>query len=871
MKIPNLNGKRKFTQSVAFLTLMSASSVATALEITVADTADSADAPAMCTGTGPVSCPSLRAAIRYANETSNEADTITLGAGTYTLSIDGVDEDWSGAGTEENPYVAVITPDATMGDLDITDSLTITGAVDGDGKLLTTVAWDEQSIADPDVGDRIFHIQALSAGPAVTVEISDLIISNGSVGVIPNTDCDVATNPYDIERIPGEFCSIWQFRRYGGGIAIGPGAGIAFYEEAIHGPDTPGGGGNKPPDVGPGGDEGEDTGVITGVTLERVAIVNNMAGADAGGVYNAAPTELVESALSGNFSGANGGGLYNDAELTIERTLIGTATTSDLVTDTSLLENPNQGENGGGMFDTGFHTTTIRSSAFNGNTAIGGGGIAGRALIVFDITNTTISGNVATDVGGGITTNGTINLNSSTVVGNEASTDAPGGGAGLNSFGDGTYNLHNTIVSANFKNTTVESNCGCSGGSATCAPGRIVSLGYNLESADTCGLDFTGDVVDTDPLLLALADNGGPTETHALQHTANGDAVSSPAVDTGDSDNCPNNDQRGGLRPADGNLDGTFDCDVGAFELFVATADLHIDNMFAPDEVNKDEEVTVIVSVHNPDDATGDATNVAITATVPTGFTGVTGSLLADADCTVTGADVTCPVITTLAVGDTATLTLVFTAANAGDYTVDASVSADSPTDTNPANNSASVNIAVNGSADLSLTASSVSTEYDVGKNVTAIAHVNNAGPDDASGVRLAVTLPSELSFVSATPDNGSLCYQLDEQVVCLLGNIPTSSPDVNVTFVAKVLRAGGITVSGEVVGDQVDPDPDNNSGSVTVTGKKVKEDKNFFEKAFGCSIGQAGGFDPTLLFVVILSLLYLSRKELKAAVKRDL
>jgi hypothetical protein len=57
-------------------------------------------------------------------------------------------------------------------------------------------------------------------------------------------------------------------------------------------------------------------------------------------------------------------------------------------------------------------------------------------------------------------------------------------------------------------------------------------------------------VIFADPLLLPLADNGGPTETMALQ-------AGSPAIDL--SDDCPATDQRG--EPRVGR------CDSGAFEL----------------------------------------------------------------------------------------------------------------------------------------------------------------------------------------------------------------------------------------------------------------------------------------------------------------
>ena len=87
---------------------------------------------------------SLREAICAANNTAG-ADVITLPAGTYTLTIEGTDEDAN-----------------ATGDLDITDDLTINGAgeattiIDGGGK------------------DRVLHIMS-----DVTVVINDVTITNG--------------------------------------------------------------------------------------------------------------------------------------------------------------------------------------------------------------------------------------------------------------------------------------------------------------------------------------------------------------------------------------------------------------------------------------------------------------------------------------------------------------------------------------------------------------------------------------------------------------------------------------------------------------------------------------------------------------------
>ena len=62
-----------------------------------------------------------------------------------------------------------------------------------------------------------------------------------------------------------------------------------------------------------------------------------------------------------------------------------------------------------------------------------------------------------------------------------------------------------------------------------------------------------GDQPNTDPLLGPLADNGGPTLTHAL-------GVGSPAIDSADAGACPATDQRGVARPQGAG------CDVGSFE-----------------------------------------------------------------------------------------------------------------------------------------------------------------------------------------------------------------------------------------------------------------------------------------------------------------
>ena len=120
--------------------------------------------------------------------------------------------------------------------------------------------------------------------------------------------------------------------------------------------------------------------------------------------------------------------------------------------------------------------------------------------------------------GGGIHNSGELTLTNSTVSGNSAPN-----GAGIASFG--TAQLTNTIVANN------PAGSDCRGPSVT-------SLGHNLDSDGTCGLNAAGDLPNTDPLLGPLQDNSGPTFTHAL-------LPGSPAIDASDDTSAPATDQRG--------------------------------------------------------------------------------------------------------------------------------------------------------------------------------------------------------------------------------------------------------------------------------------------------------------------------------------
>jgi CSLREA domain-containing protein len=224
---------------------------------------------------------------------------------------------------------------------------------------------------------------------------------------------------------------------------------------------------------------------------------------------------------------------------------------------------------GGGIEAFGATFSLIRSTvdhnfataaATSAGSLVLGGGIYVSGTAAVNVTSSTISTNTATggtanDVvaGGGLRVlDGALTISGSTLAFNAAPQGA---------------NLSDAADSARLRNTILADP---QGGGANCleaVPNSLASDGYNLASDASCQLTGPGDQPNTNPLLLPLADNGGPTRTHAL-------TLASPAVDKGNA--APSGahpalttDQRGRPRPADQPLiptaaDGT---DVGAFEL----------------------------------------------------------------------------------------------------------------------------------------------------------------------------------------------------------------------------------------------------------------------------------------------------------------
>ena len=101
------------------------------------DLVDVAPGDGTCAASGNSGC-TLRAAIMETNALTG-ADTITVPAGTYELTIEGVDETCDPCDIDgtTGDYIPVVSSDASKGDLDITDDVTITGA----GSDQTIIKW----------------------------------------------------------------------------------------------------------------------------------------------------------------------------------------------------------------------------------------------------------------------------------------------------------------------------------------------------------------------------------------------------------------------------------------------------------------------------------------------------------------------------------------------------------------------------------------------------------------------------------------------------------------------------------------------------------------------------------------------------------
>lgn len=731
------------------------------------------------------------------------------------LNIPGVDESFAATGGDP-PWVVTGAPDPAHGDLDITDSVTIVGA----GPDKTIIQWPDSAKSQPATGDRVFHIQRVDHD--ITVQISHLTVRNG----VTSSPVVASVTPEGLQ---------WTFRRSGGGIAIGPGATMELVDPNKQHGKCSGEGGTE--HGGMGGGE-EDCGGETGlqVTLTDVHVLDNQSGADGGGLYNTAPMVLDQDVFSGNSAKSKGGGLYNGADLKMSNTLVG-AMPPD-------FPNPNTAKNGGGMFDGAFHESHIRDSAFVGNSGGNGGGIAGRRRVLMYLSDSTVSGNIATEAGGGISSNGQVIMQNDTIADNTVTkAEEAGTGAGINIFAMGTYSFVNTLFSNNdvAGSSSQRISCGCSG-EGKCSAAVMRSGGHNLDDDSGCYFDATKrDMPDTDALLAPLAYDGGATPVRALP-------AGSPAVDAGDNAQCPNDDQRGSLRPAAGVLGGSAVCDIGAYELFVHTSDLHIDDVVAPDQVDVGAPSTITIRVHNDPSATATATGVSLTTDpLPASMTidSMSATPGGASACRLIKAVVNCA-LGDLSAGSSATVTLEGKFTAQGDYPLNVHVASTTPVDPLPQNDSSGVHVRAIGTSALTIRVQPLMPVSQAGADTPVWVNIHNGGPDTANNLRLSVDLPDGVTYVSTSFGDVCTYSPEDESLLCAFGDLAADS-DISGTITVQPQNTANETISATVGADQQNSARTNSSSTtLAVSGAS----------GGGCAFRPGSPFDPTLPAIVLSGVL---------------
>ena len=241
-----------------------------------------------------------------------------------------------------------------------------------------------------------------------------------------------------------------------------------------------------------------------------------------------------------------------------------------------------------------------------------------------------------------------------------------------------------------------------------------------------------------------------------------------------------------------------------------ANVDLSVALTDAPDPQTAGQNVSYVVTVS---DATATANNVKLVDPLPAGAQLVAANGTGWT-CTLAAATVTCT-RPTLAVGAAPPITIIVqTPITGGVMTNTVTVSTTTDTDTNAANNTATTTTQVNTSSDLSITETAAPSPVAAASQLTYTLTVSNAGPSPAAMVHVSDTLPTSVTFVSAT-GTGWTCGETGGVVGCdadplALGVAPTIAIVVTAPPDPQTLT-NVVTVSAMTA----DPQANNNSKSL--------------------------------------------------------
>ncbi|MFN0182137.1 MAG: hypothetical protein ACKVZ0_25310 [Gemmatimonadales bacterium] len=297
---------------------------------------------------------------------------------------------------------------------------------------------------------------------------------------------------------------------------------------------------------------------------------------------------------------------------------------------------------------------------------------------------------------------------------------------------------------------------------------------------------LSGNVV-TWPSIASLSNGSSVTYTVTVRYAATGTYTNIAASTATSADPVPGNN--------DGSASGArVTTSVTASDLAVAKTGP------ATGAAGADLTYTIAVTNNGP----SAASTVVITDTLPAGVTFVSAS----AGGTLTGNVVTWPTIASLANGGTTSVTVTYRAGAAGSFLDVAAVTTTS-TDPNLADNRATLTTVIGTSADVVTTKTGPATAT-AGQNISYAITVGNSGPSDAQSVIVTDTLPSGVTFVSAT-GGGTLAGN-----VVTWPAIATLAAGASQSYTLVVSAAAGGSYLNVVASTSTTPDPvpGNNDGS---------------------------------------------------------
>jgi parallel beta-helix repeat protein len=287
---------------------------------------------------------------------------------------------------------------------------------------------------------------------------------------------------------------------------------------------------------------------LSGLTISGGKTSGTTAVAAGGGVRvgSGQSVTIQDAVISGNSAGTAGGGIQcSGGTLTVR--------SSTISGNTSATDIANFYSSGGGICVSAGGTLLVQNCTISGNTtAAAGGGVMLYGVSGGTVRNSTISSNTSTFSGGGLgADSGTLTVQNCTVTDNKVTGGAvvyTGGGI-ANVFGGAQVSIESTVVA---NNTNAAMNSPDESGA--------VAAKFSLIRNQT-GTTITDGgnnlPAGADPLFAAgLANNGGPTQTIALQ-------ASSPLIDKGSNPANLTTDQRGSGFPR---VVGAT-ADIGAFEV----------------------------------------------------------------------------------------------------------------------------------------------------------------------------------------------------------------------------------------------------------------------------------------------------------------